>query len=379
VCNAMPSSTSTTVRIVNQKEQSTLSKAQKAFNKLIDKIGKQRNLLAEWQAANSLYRQKYDSKFRPLVLLYNQRRRELVHALDQAYDDKALSKTDRAEISDIICTIAADLIAEHGDETLKPIYNRHSNLDFDSKAEDENKAFKSMMETMLDVDLGDDFDFSSREKVVAKIDAQLKRKALEEGQKQQADAEHLGKRKKSAKVSDKEARLRTEEENVSQSIREVFRKLASALHPDREQDPVEHQRKTVLMQKVNVAYGNQDLLQLLELQLEVEQIDQHAMNAVSEDRLKRYNKVLAEQSADLQQEIDMIAFSFKARYDFSAGDAVSPSMVMAFFQEDIRGIQQNTAALKKDIAACQDIKSLKRLLRSYRSSQESLFKDDFPW
>src|ERR1700712_4844631 len=196
----MPSSPSTPVRIVSQKEQPTLSKAQKAFNKLIDKIGKQRNMLAEWQAANSLYRQKYDSKFRPLVLLYNQRRRELVHALDQAYDDKALSKTDRAEISDIICTIAADLIAEHGDETLKPIYNRHSNIDFDAKAEDENKAFKSMMETMLDIDLGDDFDFSSREKVIAKIDAQLKRKASEEGQKQQADEERSGKRKKSAKV-----------------------------------------------------------------------------------------------------------------------------------------------------------------------------------
>lgn len=379
VCKAMPSSTSTTVRIVSQKEQSTLSKAQKAFNKLIDKIGKQRKLLAEWQAAFSLYQQKYDSKFRPLVLLYNQRRRELVHALDQAYDNKALSKTDRAEISDIICTIAADLIAEHGDETLKPIYNRHSNTDFDAKLEVENKAFKAVVETMLDIDLGDDFDLSSPEKMFAEVDEQIKRKLLEDEQRQQADEERRSKRKKSAKVADKEARLKAEEQNVSQSIREVFRKLASALHPDREQDPVEHQRKTALMQKVNVAYGNRDLLQLLELQLELEHIDQSAMNAVSENRLKHYNKVLAEQSSELQQEVDRIAFSFKARYDFFPGDAVSPAMVMTLFQEDIRGIQQNTAALKKDIAACQDIKSLKRLLKSYRPSRESLFEDDFSW
>jgi hypothetical protein len=376
----MPSSTSTTVRIVSQKEQSTLSKAQKAFNKLIDKIGKQRNLLAEWQAAISLYRQKYDSKFRPLLLLYNQRRRELVHALDRAYDDKALSKTDRAGISDIICTIAADLIAEHGDETLKPIYNRHSNTDFDAEAENENKAFKAMVETMLDIDLGDDLDVSSREKMFAEVDAQIKRKLLEEEeQQQQADQERRGKRKKSAKESDKEARLQTEEQNVSQSIREVFRKLASALHPDREQDPVEHQRKTALMQKVNVAYGNRDLLQLLELQLELEQIDQHAMNAVSEDRLKHYSKVLKEQSSDLQQEIDRITFSFKANYDFFPGDSVSPAMVTTLLQADIRGIQQQTAALKKDIAACQDIKSLKRMLKAYQPSRNSLFDDDFPW
>ena len=336
-------------------------------------------MLAEWQAANSLYRQKYDSKFRPLLLLFNQRRRELVHALDQAYDNKALSKTDRAGISDIICTIAADLIAEHGDETLKPIYNRHSNTDFDAEAEDENKAFKAMVETMLDIDLGDELDVSSREKMFAEVDEQIKRKLLQEDQAQQADEERRSKRKKSAKESEKEARLRTEEQNVSQSIREVFRKLASALHPDREQDPIEHQRKTVLMQKVNVAYGNRDLLQLLELQLELEHIDRHAMSAVSEDRLKHYSKVLAEQSSELQQEIDRIAFSFKARYDLSAGDAVSPAMVMTFFQADISGIQQQTAALKKDIAACQEIKSLKRLLKAYRPSRDSLFEDDFPW
>jgi len=377
VCKAMLSSTSTTVRIVSQKEQSTLSKAQKAFNKLIDKIGKQRKTLADWQATIPLYQQKYDSKFRPLVEIFNQRRGELVHALDRAYDDKALNKSDRARISDIICAIAAELIADDSDETLKPIYNKHSNTDFDAEAEDENKAIKSMMESMLGIDLGDELDFSSPEKVFVEVDQQLKRKVLEEEQRQQANKERRSKRKKSAKQLDKEARLRTEEENVSQSIREVFRKLASALHPDREQDPVEHQRKTALMQKVNVAYGNRDLLQLLELQLELEQIDQNAMSAVSEERLKHYNKVLAEQSSELQQEIDMITFSFKAKYEFSPGDALSPSMVMALLQKDIREIQQDIADVKQDIASCENIKSLKRLLKAFQASQEALFEGNF--
>ena len=371
----MPTSTSTTVRIVSQQEQATLSRAQKAFNKLIDKIGKQRKTLAEWQTTIPLYQQKYDSKFRPLLLIFNQRRRELVHALDRAYDDKALSKNDRAMISDVICSIASELIAGHGDETLKPIYNRHSDTDFDAEAEDGNKAIKSMMESMLGIDLGDDLDFNSPEKMFAEVDEQLKRKLLEGEQRRQADEERRSKRKKSAKEAEKEAQLRAEEQNASQSIREVFRKLASALHPDREQDPVEHQRKTVLMQKVNVAYGNRDLLQLLELQLELEQIDQNAMSAVSEDRLKHYNKVLMEQSTELQQEIDMIAFSFKARSDFPPGHALSPSKVMRLLQSDITEIQHDIAELKRDIASCKNIKSLKRLLKAFRTSQESLFED----
>jgi hypothetical protein len=376
---AMPSSTSTTVRIVSQKEQSTLSKAQKAFNKLIDKIGKQRETLASWQTTVPLHQKKYGSKFRPLVLIYNQRRRELVHVLDEAYANKALSKTDKARISSFIRTVAADLIAEHGDEALKPIYNRHSDIDFDTRAEGENKAFKSMVEVMLDIDLGDELDFSSREKMFAQVNDQIKRRLLEEDEEQQADEERRSKRKKSAKESSKEARQRAEEQNVSQSIREVFRKLASALHPDREQDPVEHERKTALMQKVNVAYGNRDLLQLLELQLELEHIDQHAMSAVSEDRLKHYNKVLAEQVSELQQEIETIAFPFREKYRLSEGEALSPSMIMTFLQMDIKDIQQDITALEEDIASCQNMKGLKQLLKAYQATQESVFEDGYSW
>jgi hypothetical protein len=377
VCKAMSSSSSRTVRIVSQQEQATLSKAQKTFNKLIEKIGKQRKALAAWQTTIPLYQQKYDSEFRPLERIFNQRRRELVQVFDQAYADKSLSKTDRAKISEMICAIAAELIAENDDEALKQIYNRYSNTDFDAQAEGENKAIKYMMESMLGIDLGDELDFTSRENMFSGVGEQLKRKLVEEEQKQQADEERRSKRKKSAKASEKEARLRTEEQDVSQSIREVFRKLASALHPDREQDPVERQRKTALMQKVNVAYGNRDLLQLLELQLELEQIDQRAMNSVPEERLKHYNKVLSEQSSELQQELDMIEFPFKASFDFSRSEALSPLKVMALLQMDIREIQQDINALEQDIVSCQNIKSLKRLLKAYRMSQESFFEEDF--
>jgi len=59
----------------------------------------------------------------------------------------------------------------------------------------------------------------------------------------------------------------------TRAVREVFRKLASELHPDRETDPAEHARKTELMQRVNQTYKAGDLLALLELQLSIEQID----------------------------------------------------------------------------------------------------------
>jgi hypothetical protein len=371
----MPSLTSTTVRIVSQSEQSTLSKAQKAYNKLIDKIGKQRKKLADWQATIPLFQQKMESKYGPVSLLYTQCRRELVHALDQAYANKGLSKNDRVLISDFICSVAAEILTEQDDVELKAIYNRHSNFNFDEHTVEEREAIKSMMESTFDIDLGDVRDFSSPDQMFDEVDVLLRKKIMEEAQSQQAEEARPGKRKKSAKELAREARQETEEKAVSQSIREVFRKLASALHPDREQDPAEHKRKTTLMQKVNVAYQNRDLLQLLELQLELEQIDQNAMSAVSEDRLKHYNKVLAEQSAELQQEIDMIAFSFASSAGCLPGEAISPSKVMSLLQSDIRMLEQNIAVLKQNIASCQNTKSLKKLLKAYMSTLDPAYEE----
>ena len=335
--------------------------------------------MAAWQATIPLYQQKYESKYRPVLLHFTQCRRDLVHALDQAYGNKALSKAERALISDFICSIAVELIEEQGDETMKPIFNRHSDSDFDEETVDENEIFKTMMENVFGIDLGDPRDFGSPEQMVDKADALLQKKFMEETQGQQANEGHRSKRKKTAKELAREARQETEEQAVSQSIREVFRKLASALHPDREQDPAEHKRKTILMQKVNVAYQNRDLLQLLELQLELEQIDQNAMGAVSEDRLKHYNKVLAEQSSELQQEIDMIAFPFAASAGYFPGDPLSPSKVMPLLQSDIREMEHDIAVLKKNIASCQNTKSLKALLKVYRASLDPSQEDDMFW
>jgi hypothetical protein len=373
----MATSSFRTVRIVEKPEKPALSKAQKTFNKLIQKISKQREQLADWQNTIPLYQQKYASELAPLLETFNQHRVKLVHLFDQAYPDKTLSKTDKAKIRDIICSLTAELIAENSDEELKTLYNKYSETSFDAEAEEENKAIKSMMESMLGIELGDEVDFTSPEKMFAHVGEQLQKKLAEEEIDRQAYEERRSKRKKSAKQLAKEAQLHTEEQNVSQSIREVFRKLASALHPDKEQDPVECQRKTVLMQKANAAYGNKNLLQLLELQLEVEQIDQAAINAISEDRLKHYNKVLADQSLELQQEMDMVEFSFKARFNFSPDLALSPSVAMTFLQADIRDIQHDITLLEQDLIAFQNVKDLKSWLKSYRVPKKSLMEDGF--
>lgn len=56
---------------------------------------------------------------------------------------------------------------------------------------------------------------------------------------------------------------------VSKSAKESYRKLVSELHPDREFDKTEKERKTELMQRVNAANVENDLSKLLRLEQEV--------------------------------------------------------------------------------------------------------------
>jgi curved DNA-binding protein CbpA len=195
----------------------------------------------------------------------------------------------------------------------------------------------------------------------------------------QADEERQAKRKKSTKQLAREARQQAEERQISQSIREVYRKLASALHPDRETDPQERDRKTALMQRANQAYDKNNLLQLLELQLELEHIDQTAINNISEDRLKRYNKILKEQLAELEYETLHVEGEFRARFGVSPFAAMTPATLMRSLASDIVGIRQAIRDIEKDLLAFEDVKKLKLRLKSLRRRPAMLDLDDCPF
>lgn len=57
-----------------------------------------------------------------------------------------------------------------------------------------------------------------------------------------------------------EAQEQVDKAQLSLSIRELYRKLASALHLDRESDLQERKWKTALMQRANHAYSKNNLL-----------------------------------------------------------------------------------------------------------------------
>ena len=354
------------ISIVTDREHPHLSKEQKAFNTLIKKIDEKRASLAAWQEIIPSYQKKYASEFVPLVETSQDIQIELVHCLDRASEQKGLTSTERRMIDDLISELAGELAAERDDADLKNIYNKHSGSDFDAEEAAAVKGMKSMLEEVIGVDLGDDCDMSSPEELFNRAQAHMHEQQTQYEADRQAHDERQAKRKKTAKQMAKEAQQLAEEQQTSQSIRELYRKLASALHPDREPDQQERDRKTELMQRINQAYDQKNLLLLLELQLELEHIDQATINNITAGRLKHYNKILKEQLNELENEIYNTVEMFKAQFGISPIARISPSIIMRNLAADIVGIQHAIRDLKSELFIFQDIKKLKAWLKEAR-------------
>lgn len=367
-----------TVSIATDRDQPP-SKGQKAFNRLIKQIEEQRAQLAAWEAAVPPYQQKYTSELLPLFDISEDLQIRMVHCLDQACDQKGLTKPERRKIAGLIVELVHPLIAERDDETLKAVYNRHSESDYDSEEAAATQSVKSMLEDILDIDLGDDLDPLSPDEILQRAREQMQERQAKEDAFWQEEDERRAKRKKSAKQLAKEAKQEAEEQQISQSIREVFRKLASALHPDRETDPQERERKTALMQRVNEAYAKNNLLKLLELQLELEHIDQNAINNISEERLKHYNAILKEQLGELQQEIFHAEDAFRTQFGIDPFVRLVPNTLLRHLANDIADVQHDIRALENDLRAFEDIKQLKAWLKGMKRRRAVADYDDCPF
>ena len=353
------------VSIAPDHNKPVLSKGQKTFNSLIRQIEKRRKQLRAWEAVTPTFQQQYVSELLPLEQTSTALQIRMVHCLDQAYAQKELTKAERRKMAFVIVDLAGDLINQDEDEgkELKAIYDKYSPTNYDSQMAAEVDAMKSMLETVLGVDLGDDLDLSSPEELLQQAQAHMQQTQAEWIAKNEEQDVRRAKRKKSPRQQAAEARAQEQQAQISLSIREVYRKLASALHPDRETDPQERDRKTRLMQRVNEAYQKNNLLQLLELQLELEHIDQHALSSMSEERLKHYNTILKEQVRELDQEIFHVESAFRHAYGIDPFEPVSPDSIVRNLAVDLKDLRRNIRTLEQDLAAFEDIRNLKLWLK----------------
>ncbi|WP_217588970.1 J domain-containing protein [Burkholderia sp. GbtcB21] len=367
------------VVIAPSHETASLSKAQKAFNTLVEQIEKRREHLGAWEAVMPVFQKKFVDGLLPLEQASTALRISLLNLLDDAFLQKGLSKAEQRTLSALIADMARNLLDVSDDAQLKVIYNRHSASDNEGNAAADIEQMKPEPEPMPRIEPADDLDTLSPDELIERMQAEQDEQFKRDMAAHEAREAQRAKRKKAPRQSAAAAKREAEQAESSKSIREVYRKLASVLHPDRETDPREQQRKTVLMQRVNHAYAKGNLLQLLELQLEIEQIDRRAIAGLGEDRLTRYNGILEEQIRELDQEIQHVETGFRRTYGIASSVKVAPDTVMRMLTRDIAGMQRSNHDLTVALREFDDPENVRDWLKDMKRRPASSRFDDDPF
>ncbi|MEK6736210.1 MAG: hypothetical protein AABY47_06545, partial [Pseudomonadota bacterium] len=235
----------TALKLTVQDDQ--LSPAQQRFNRLLARIDKLKDQFAEMQVICDAHRPVYHQVLTPLRERHRQYMRDMVFFLDGRLQRKGLNTNQKQIAADILCNLCMQLVAQ-GDEEMKSMHDKHSSESLAQKEQTAVMDMRDMIEDILGEPLTDDESLDTVQDVLrAGMERLREAKTAEQEARQQARA-----RKK--KPGTTQLKARADQEAAETTLRKVFRQLASAVHPDRESDPDERDRKTALMSEANAAY-----------------------------------------------------------------------------------------------------------------------------
>ena len=152
----------------------------------------------------------------------------------------------------------------------------------------------------------------------------------------------------------------------------MYRKLASALHPDRARDEAERVHKTALMGQVNAAHDAKDLLTLMRLQLLTQTpyspTESENTTSIPKDKLKQAIQQLQAQLQALREASQQMQTSMQEEWDLPYGNISAKSLQMAL-RKEAQELTSHIAYLQSDALWLSD----DAFLKNWLAHQASLF------
>lgn len=374
-----PSTGSSLIGVLAQHKPA--NKAQKTFQQLVARIEAKREQLRQWQAYLPRYNQRVTDEIEPPRARLREEQCKMVDLLDellsQPQASMRLTHLERTKLGQMLTHIAGDLLDQSGDAALERLYDKYSGVSYRQGLRSQMEMTESMLSEVFGLEIEDKHAAASTEELLELAQRQMEERFEEEERLAELRAEaRSAKRSKAGTAKAGAAQARREEaaREVGQSLREVYRKLVSALHPDREPDVVERQRKTLLMQRVNQAYDANDLLTLLALQLEIEQIDAEHMASVTPQRLAHYNQILREQLIELEAELERCVEHFRG--SVGARSKLTPDNVDREMGVEVARIELQIRELLHELTALREPKYLRATLKHYQLDDDFADPED---
>ncbi|HEY5579816.1 MAG TPA: hypothetical protein VIK56_01445 [Rhodoferax sp.] len=352
--------------------QGALSPEQQRFNKLLAKTETLARNIETTRALADTHRRVSEGTLRPLEGQRDALMRDMVLWLDERLKRKGLTAKQKRSAAEILCGLAAGL-AMAGDEVMQQLHDAHSDMTMAEQEKAETAEMHKLMENMLGQKIGDGQSFDSMQDMMQaslkQMDGMAQDQQAQEDAHAQAHAAHMARRKKTPS----QQKAEQEAQDADGALRTIYRQLVSALHPDRESDPHERERKTGLMKDVNAAYERRDLMALLQLQLRAALADGEMIANMAREKIAALTLLLKERVLVLTHEMYGIKGQMRAEFGLAPHEQVSAPSLKRCLQEDQRDLQDQIAAMSGDLHRVQDDAEFKRWLRE----QTEMSQDDF--
>lgn len=358
-----------------------LSPAAKAFNLALRKIEKLQAQIDELDRTCRAHQAALAHSVQPLREQHRAAIQQLLERLCAHIDadTPGLSKTQRATLRDVVCGLAVTLI-DQGLPDMEALHDRYSPQTLAQKRTEEAATMRASLNDLvglytgadlqMDTDMDDDPE-AMMHAALAQLHAQAQQEAAEREARTQARKARQAKRAPSAKQQQAAQAL----QDADTGLRQIYRQLASALHPDREPDPAERQRKNTLMGEANAAYERKDLVALLRLQLQAELVDPDHLERVSTERLQQLTLLLKQQAAELDRQRQHEQQYWMAQLDLPWGFPLQPAYLRQCLDAELHSWETDIRWVLADLQDVGELATLKPWLNEQRRLAKAAVKD----
>ncbi len=287
-------------------DHARLSLVQKRFNELLARIEVLTHQVQRLQAWSDRHRHAHVQalytaaqqarELRKSLLLFLH---EQLHSADLTAQQQRMARNKLRSLMDLLSPLA--------DPQVQALADLYADDEVDQEEAQELAEAAERVRAKIEAALGQPIDNPSQyrtpEAMVAAGMRQWQRQ-------QEADDDRKAAKRAARKAKNKPVAEKSEvqQTDAKTALRTIYRQLASALHPDREPDEQERQRKTSWMSEVNAAYEKADLSTLMRLQMQVTQVDPQASARMADDKLQAMCLLLKEQVSALEDDLDQMQF-----------------------------------------------------------------------
>jgi hypothetical protein len=342
----------------SQLRANRISAEQLRFYKL---LALSETLTRQMEAVSTLaeaHRSAYWGTLRPLEDEREKLMRTMALWLDARLQSKGLSAKQRWMAREMICNLTADLAME-GDETMRQLHDTHS---LKTLADEENAALAGMQQFMKKI-LGYALrSLPSAETTANHFFSQFGTADTVCEPRPTCSYVHPTpppqKNEKSAAQSIAEQLA----QDADNTLRTIYRQLVSALHPDREPDAKERERKTAMMKEVNTAYERRDLHVLLRLQMRVNLSNGSKMAALAREKVMGLIGLLKERTTVLEQQVFEIQRQMRFEFGLSDYQHISAAVLKRHLMTQKLHLESDIFMIARDLQRVQNDGELKRWL-----------------